>query len=226
MLVEFSNISLKFGKHQIFSQFDFNLKQGEKLALLGGSGLGKSSLLKLLSGIYQPTSGSIKCQATHIGYVFQEPRLLPWLTVSQNLAQALTPLTPTKSQQQHRINQALSDVSLSEFAHAYPRQLSGGMAQRVALARAFIIKPDLLLLDEPLSALDPLLKRQLTGFIQQYLANYNPALIYVSHSPEDALPLVERCLLLKKLHPPTYYPVASKADMAHIIHLFNQNESN
>jgi len=223
-LVTFDKLSLTFGKHCIFDNFNYQIQIGEKLALLGGSGLGKSSLLKLLSGVYQPTSGRVNCQAKRIGYIFQEPRLLPWLTVEQNLRQALTPLSISKSEQLKRIQDILDKVRLADFAHAYPRQLSGGMAQRVALALAFIIEPDLLLLDEPLSALDPVLKQQLTGFIEQYLSRHQPALIYVSHSPEDVLPLVDKCLLLKKNQPPKLHSVTNIAEAEHIIHLFNQTE--
>lgn len=222
--IEFSDVSLRFENIQVFDRFNLRLQASQRVALLGASGQGKSTLLKLLSGIYQPQSGTINCQAKRIGYIFQEPRLLPWLTVTENLAQVLIPYGFTKAEIQLKITQLLIDVDLSAFAQCYPHQLSGGMAQRVSLARAFAIEPDLLLLDEPLCALDPPLKRKITQFIEQYLTQHQPSLIYVSHNPEDVLPLVQSCLLLNKQHPPTEHPLKNANDVEHIIEIFNNNK--
>lgn len=222
--IQLKNVSLRFAHHQIFSNFNLSLKASQRVALLGPSGQGKSSLLKLISGIYQPQTGTINCQAKRIGYIFQEPRLLPWLTVTENIAQVLIPYGYSKTAITLKITQLLIDVKLIDFAHCYPHQLSGGMAQRVSLARAFAIEPDLLLLDEPLCALDPALKHKITDFIQRYIEQHQPSLIYVSHNPEDVLPLVHSCLLLNKQHPPKEYPLDNADDAARIIEIFSNNK--
>ena len=222
--LQLTNVDLAFKQQKIFSQFSLSLAAGEKLALLGASGIGKSSLLKLLCGIYQPDSGKIENNAQRIGYIFQEARLLPWLTVEQNIAQVLIPYKLPTEEVSKRVSRMLSEVNLAEFSQYYPHQLSGGMAQRVSLARAFAIEPDLLLLDEPLSALDPALRRQLSGFIQRYVLEHKPTLIYVSHNPEDALPLVDKCLLLAKNKTPQAICIAEQQDIDNIIHQFNHRE--
>lgn len=215
--VSFCNVNLAFAEHQIFDNFNFTLQQGQRVALLGASGIGKSSLLKLLTGIYQPDTGSISCQAKRIGYVFQEPRLLPWLTVSENLAQVLSPHKYDKAVIAEKITAVLDRVELSEFANHYPRQLSGGMAQRVSLARALVIEPDLLLMDEPLSALDNGLKKQLSLFITEYLAQSNASLLYVSHAANEALPLVDSVLLLQRGEAPQFYPIGSSEQVSELL---------
>lgn len=220
-LIECCNVNLAFAQQQIFANVNLSLAPAEKLALLGPSGIGKSSLLKLLTGIYQPDSGCIVCRAKRIGYVFQEPRLLPWLTVKQNLLQVLVPYKLDKKVVEQRIEKLLIKVELSDFGNHYPHQLSGGMAQRVSLARAFAVEPDLLLMDEPLSALDPLIKNQLSQFIAEYVSQHEVALIYVSHDVNEALPLVDAALLLRPQQEPVHYPVEHADDIARIQRILN-----
>ncbi|MDP7593324.1 MAG: ATP-binding cassette domain-containing protein [Litorilituus sp.] len=223
-MIKLNNINLIFKQRPVLTSFNLTLKAGEKIALLGPSGVGKSSILKLLCGIYHPTAGTVLNQAQRIGYIFQEARLLPWLTVEQNIAQVLIPLKLEQAEITDRIDAILKDVELSGFSQHYPHQISGGMAQRVSLARAFIIEPDLLLLDEPLSALDPALKKQLSRFIQHYVTKYNPTLIYVSHHPEDALPIVDQCLLLSKNKPHQQFCLHQTSGIEHIIEQFYHSE--
>lgn len=220
-LIECRNVNLAFAKQQVFANMNLSLAPDGKLALLGPSGIGKSSLLKLLTGIHQPDSGSIVCRAKRIGYVFQEPRLLPWLSVKQNLLQVLVPYKLDKKVVEQRIEQLLVKVELSDFGNHYPHQLSGGMAQRVSLARAFAVEPDLLLMDEPLSALDPLIKNQLSQFIAEYVSQHEVALIYVSHDVNETLPLVDAALLLQPQQEPVHYPVEHADDIARIQRILN-----
>lgn len=220
-LIECRNVNLAFAKQQVFANMNLSLAPDGKLALLGPSGIGKSSLLKLLTGIHQPDSGSIVCRAKRIGYVFQEPRLLPWLSVKQNLLQVLVPYKLDKKVVEQRIEQLLVKVELSDFGNHYPHQLSGGMAQRVSLARAFAVEPDLLLMDEPLSALDPLIKNQLSQFIAEYVSQHEAALIYVSHDVNETLPLVDAALLLQPQQDPVHYPVEHADDIARIQRILN-----
>jgi NitT/TauT family transport system ATP-binding protein len=196
MLITLDNIALTLAEQSIFSGISFTLNAGDKVALLGDSGVGKSSLLKLISNIHQPTHGIITNNAQRIGYVFQEPRLLPWLTVEQNIMEVMKASGIAAAQQKTKITELLAQVELSQYHHYYPHQLSGGMAQRVSLARAFAIEPDLLLLDEPFSALDNSLTKQLSQLLSKLLTA-NTTMIYVSHYVEQVLPLTHSCLLLE-----------------------------
>ena len=223
-LIDVDNITLALSGRTLFRQFSFTLERGERLALLGPSGVGKSSLLKLLAGIHQPIQGRIGNRAARLGYVFQEPRLLPWLTVEQNIAEVLKARDWPQTKIVERITELLAQMQLEHCRDSYPRQLSGGMAQRVSLARAFAIEPDLLLLDEPFSALDPALKTQLSRFLADYLKAHQPVLVYVSHSPADVLPLVDRCLLLDGDNHHHWYQVASSADHPPILAAFHSTE--
>jgi NitT/TauT family transport system ATP-binding protein len=156
----------RFRKHRAFS-----LRQGEIAVVLGPSGCGKSSFLKTVAGLETPTRGSVRAlnqtvlaPIPQFGFVFQQPVLFPWLDVRRNVGFALALKSGPQLQKERRnqaIDEALSDVGLSQASHARPRQLSGGMAQRVALARALVRQPDLLLLDEPFSALDAITRLEM-----------------------------------------------------------------
>ena len=196
--VQVKGATLALSGQTIFSNLSLDIEAGDKIALVGPSGAGKSSLLKMLSGIYKPVKGKISCNACRTGYVFQEPRLLPWLTVRENLFEVLKPLKIEKSEALSKITSLLEKAHIGDCHHLYPHQLSGGMAQRVSLIRAFLVEPDLLLLDEPFSALDAELKAQLTRLLERYLSASNTTMIYISHSPQDVFPMANKCLALEK----------------------------
>jgi len=196
-LVCMNNIELTLAEQIIFENLSFQLNRGDKVALLGDSGVGKSTLLKLIAGIHQPSKGTLTNQASRIGYVFQEPRLLPWLTVAQNITEVMKPLKINKEKREHKLTALLTQVDLLQYKNYYPYQLSGGMAQRVSLARAFAIEPDLLLLDEPFSALDQNLTQQLSQLLSCFLKP-EITMLYVSHYIDQVLPLVQSCLFLQK----------------------------
>ncbi|PHR85225.1 MAG: nitrate ABC transporter ATP-binding protein [Colwellia sp.] len=194
-LISLQNVVLTLADQSIFSHLSLTFNIGEKVALLGDSGVGKSSLLKLIAGIHQPTQGELTNKALRIGYVFQEPRLLPWLTVEQNITEVMKANGIIKMQREIKLTELLTQVELTQYRHYYPHQLSGGMAQRVSLARAFAIEPDLLLLDEPFSALDKNLTQQLSQLLSRFLKP-ETTMIYVSHYIEQVLPLAQSCLFL------------------------------
>lgn len=195
-LVSLNNVALTLANQNIFSQLSLKINIGDKVALLGDSGVGKSSLLKLIAGIHKPTQGELTNKAMKIGYVFQEPRLLPWLTVEQNIIEVMKAHGLVNTQRDIKVTQLLTQVELIQYKHYYPHQLSGGMAQRVSLARAFAIEPDLLLLDEPFSALDKNLTKQLTQLLSRLLKP-KTTMVYVSHYLEQVLPLTQSCLVLR-----------------------------
>ena len=175
---------------------------GAIVAVVGGSGCGKSTLLRLVCGLDQPTAGTIRLngtpiQAPHprIGIVFQEPRLLPWLSVAGNVGFGLR--DRPAAERKTRVRTALQQVGLSEKAEAWPRELSGGQAQRVALARALVPRPDVLLLDEPFSALDAFTRVDLQDHLLELWADRRPTLVLVTHDVDEAIALADRIMVMK-----------------------------
>lgn len=201
MIISLKNVSLSFNQQAVFDDLCLDIHAGDKIALLGQSGVGKSSLMKLLSGIEQQTSGLIMNSALRIGYVFQEPRLLPWFDVGQNIIEVMKAHGVPKDQRESRLADLLNKVGLTGYKHYFPHQLSGGMAQRASLARAFSTEPDLLLLDEPFSALDKHSTDELSQLLQQFLTE-KISMIYISHDIEQVLKVTTKCLLLRPSSPP------------------------
>ena len=164
---------------------------GEFIALLGPSGCGKSTLLRLIAGLDQPTSGTVTTQTKTIGYVFQDPTLLPWATAEQNVVLPL--------RLQHRPGDpldALARVGLRDFTQARPRELSGGMRMRVSLARALVANPDLLLLDEPFAALDESTRHTLQQDLRVLCKQQGCSAIFVTHSIYEAAYLATRIVIM------------------------------
>lgn len=161
------------------------LGPGELLAVTGPSGAGKSTLLRLAAGLLAPDSGRVRRNAARLGFVFQEPRLLPWLSALENAALPLLALGIARAEAQRRAAPVLDALGLEGFHKAFPAQLSGGMRQRVNLARALALEPDLLLLDEPYTGLDEACKAQARGVVAQHLARNGTATLLVTHDTSD-----------------------------------------
>ncbi len=176
---------------------------GEFQIFLGPSGCGKSTLLRLIAGLDVPTTGTISLTpggggkpqsavAGDIAYVFQEPHLLPWRNVLRNAALPLELMGVPKAKRLEQARLALADVGLSDFAAAYPAQLSGGMKMRVSLARALITRPKLLLLDEPFAALDEITRQRLDDMLRDIWARTGMTVVFVTHSVAEAVFLGRR----------------------------------
>lgn len=180
---------------------DLTVQVGEIVALIGPSGCGKSTLLRLVAGLDQPTTGSVTI-AGHpvtgpnrdVGVVFQEPRLMPWLDVADNVGFGLA--SDQRPDAARLVEEAIERVGLSAFSHVLPRQLSGGMAQRVAIARALVVKPPVLLLDEPFSALDAFTRRDLQDHLLDVWSWYRPTMLLVTHDLDEAAALADRIVVL------------------------------
>jgi ABC-type nitrate/sulfonate/bicarbonate transport system ATPase subunit len=186
----------------------FTVGSGEFVCILGPSGCGKSTLLNILSGLddqYEglasilgrPVSEQI-ARGVRIAYVFQEPRLLPWRTVRANIEFALGTADFPTSQWKERIDRVLALVELSDFGDFYPLQLSGGMQQRASIARAFAIEPEVLLMDEPFSALDELTARRLRQQLLTIWHNFRSTVLFVTHNAFEATFLSDRILMMTK----------------------------
>jgi sulfonate transport system ATP-binding protein len=189
------------GVHAL-ERFSAEINLGEIVAIIGGSGCGKSTLLRAVAGLDPATSGSVtldgvKITAPHakIGIIFQEPRLLPWLTVADNIGFGLGDV-PANIRRE-RIAHALAKVGLADKANAWPRELSGGQAQRVAIARALVPHPEVLLLDEPFSALDAFTRRDLQDHLLDLWAETRPTLVLVTHDVDEAVVLADRVFVMR-----------------------------
>lgn len=189
---------------QALGKIEFEVKPQEFVSILGPSGCGKSTLLRLIAGLDSDFEGQIVLGDRTVrepdrdcGIIFQEPRLLPWLTVWQNIEFGIYETNKDKSYQQ-RIDELLELLGLEGFKDSYPYQLSGGMAQRVALARALVNLPDLLLLDEPLGALDELTRMRLQNELVKVLSQKNTTSLMVTHDVEEAVYLSDRVLIMSK----------------------------
>ncbi len=192
-MLTFTDVSFSYEKKKIFDRFSFSLSDGEILAVMGASGFGKTTLLGLVAGLLKPQEGKIDSSFSRISYVFQEPRLFPWLTVEENLLAVLDKKDPNAKD---TVQKALSDVALGDAAKLYPNELSGGMKSRAALARAMVYGGDLFLLDEPFAALDEGLRHALQQTLKDHLKERGAAAILVTHHADDASYLADRILQL------------------------------
>jgi sulfonate transport system ATP-binding protein len=191
------NVTRAFGGREVLRGLDISIAPGEFVALLGRSGTGKSTLLRILGGL-DPDYGGDVLVPQRRAVVFQEPRLLPWQRVLPNVAIGLK---PTNQNERVRLRElslsALGEVGLADHARAWPVTLSGGEAQRVALARALVREPQLMLLDEPFGALDALTRTRMHGLLQDLCARHHPAVLLVTHDVDEAILLADRVLVLR-----------------------------
>lgn len=206
--VDVKGLSKHFGASKVFEDLSFAIEEGEFITLLGPSGCGKSTLLRCLAGLETPDEGSIfvngedithvKPQKRGIGMVFQSYALFPNMTAAENIAFGLKMQGLAKSEILHRVAQAIRTVELTNNEKKYPNQLSGGQRQRVALARALVVKPHILLLDEPLSALDARIRRNLRDEIRSIQREMQLTTIFVTHDQEEAMTMSDRIFLMNK----------------------------
>lgn len=167
---------------------------GEIVAVVGGSGCGKTTLLRLIAGLDQPSAGVIRTDA-RIGAVFQEPRLLPWLTVEANIAFGGRLLA--KPERRRRTEALLERIGMAGYGRRLPKDLSGGQQQRVAIARALIGHPEILLLDEPFSALDAVTRWSLHELLLKLWRELQPTVLMVTHDVEEAVVLADRVVVMR-----------------------------
>jgi putative spermidine/putrescine transport system ATP-binding protein len=206
VFLEVQELTKRYGGVTALSDASFGAQRGEILALLGPSGCGKTTLLNLIAGFLRPDHGCIRVNSRDLsgvppnrrdmGMVFQNYALFPHLNVAKNLAFGLDAHGVPKSQRETRIGDALARVGLSGFEARYPHALSGGQQQRVALARALVVRPSILLLDEPLSNLDTQLRKTMREDIQRILKAAEMTAVLVTHDQEEALVIADRVLLM------------------------------
>lgn len=205
--LQLTQINKTFSENPVVENFNLSVEKGEFISFLGPSGCGKTTTLRMIAGFEIPTSGQILLddqEITHhapnqrnVGMVFQSYALFPNLTVEQNIGFGLQVRKEPKAEVQKRVTELLGLIHLDEFARRYPYQLSGGQQQRVALARALAIRPSVLLLDEPLSALDAKIRVELRQEIRRIQQMLGITTIYVTHDQEEALSLSDRVVVMR-----------------------------
>ena len=205
-LIEVDRVKKFYGRVEVFNGISLNVETGEFVALLGPSGCGKSTLLRMIAGLERPDAGEIKFRGElvrgprrEIALMFQSPTLLPWKSALDNVALPLVARGMGWGEAREAAARFLSFVGLSGFEEAYPKQLSGGMQQRVALARALAVEPEVLLLDEPFSALDPLtaesLRSELVKIWHENLSTVH-TVVMVTHAVDEAVYMANRIVVL------------------------------
>lgn len=236
------DINKQFGQFQTLHNINFSIERGELVALLGPSGCGKTTLLRIIAGLESVTSGKIYfgsrdvttliAKQRDIGFLFQNYALFNHMTVANNIAFGLKMKAKLLGIDRGAINQRVKElltlVQLDNYAHRYPNQLSGGQRQRVALARALATKPQVLLLDEPFSALDAKVRKELRRWLRDFHHDINVTTIFVTHDQEEALEVADKIILMNngKIEqigtPKQVYKQPKTAFVAHFLGDVNQ----
>ena len=207
MTISLCNLRYSYGGHEVLRGLSLEVAAGELFFLLGPSGCGKTTLLRLIAGFQPPSAGELRfgdrCMngvpphRRNVGMVFQHYVLWPHLSVTDNVGYGLDVRGVTAAERGRRVGEALELVRMADYAGRFPGQLSGGQQQRVALARALVIRPDVLLLDEPLSNLDTRLRLELREEIRRIHAATRITTLYVTHDQQEALSLADRLAVLR-----------------------------
>ncbi len=182
-MLRLHDVSLRFGDRQILDNCSLRLEKGQRLALMGPSGCGKTTLARIALSLLVPDSGTVETSFTRVSAVFQEPRLLPWLTAVENVNLVLSDSTETLPQ----ARAWLERLELGDAATQYPAELSGGMQQRLSIARALAVRPEILIMDEAFKGMDEELKNRVLRVTEESLED--TALLLITHSEQEALSL-------------------------------------
>lgn len=206
--LKIENLNKKYGKKLVLNNLNFDVKSGEFLSILGSSGCGKTTLLKILIGIETPTSGSlykdnlditkIEPSKRGMGIVFQNYALFPNMTVLQNVMYALNLKIKNKEEAKQKALEMIKMLKIDEHIKKYPHELSGGQQQRVAIARTLVLNPDVILFDEAMSALDADNRLILRREIKSIQKEFKTTMIYVTHDQEEAFSLSDRVMIMNE----------------------------
>lgn len=181
-MIKLDNISLSFGDKKIINELSFLFENGKKYAIMGESGIGKTTILGIIAGILKAERGSVSADGATVAYAFQDDRLFPWLTVLENVTVVLN---GNKEEKKQKATEILQNIGLGGDINKYPEELSGGMKQRVAIARALAYDADVLLLDEPFRALDETTAKSVAEYL--FDMTKNKTVIFVTHDKNDTV---------------------------------------
>ena len=193
-MIELSNAFFSYGEADVLENISLKIEKGEHIAIMGKSGSGKTTLVKAIAGLLKAKSGEVLVKTEKIAYVFQEPRLLPWLSALENVMFVLA----ENEADTEKASELLEELELEGASEKLPSELSGGMQQRVSIARALAFGADILILDEPFSALDEKLKEKTISLIKKRAADI--ALIFVTHDICDARALCDKIYYIEDKH--------------------------
>jgi len=202
IIYKIEKITKTFNRLNALLDVSFDIREGETIVIVGPSGCGKSTLLRILAHLIEPTKGKImsRVQENRFGFVFQDPTLMPWRTVINNI---VLPLEMEKQDQMYqRARKLIQLLSLDGFEEYYPVELSGGMKQRVAIARALIDDPPVLFMDEPFGALDEIIRQKLNFELLNLKKKTNKTIVFVTHSIFESVILADRVIVMR-LNPNT-----------------------
>lgn len=187
----------KLGELEVINNLNLELNSGEIIAIVGPSGSGKSTILNLISGLLKPNEGEIKVDG-NLGYMFQKDQLFEWRTVWKNILIGLEIRHQITEERKKEIEEMLEKYDLADFVNNYPHELSGGMRQRIALIRTLALKPNILLLDEPFSALDYQTRIKVSDDVYNIIRNEKLSAILVTHDISEAIAMADRVIVLSK----------------------------
>ena len=191
MILKVEGLVKSFGNFEVIHHWDLTVEEGEKVVLLGPSGCGKTTFLRIIAGLEKPTEGKIDIGFERLGFVFQEPRLIPWKTVRDNLRLI--------EEDEGKIKTILELVKLNGFEDHFPSQISGGMKQRLNLARAMVVDPDFMILDEPFTSLDIKVKMEIMEDLMEIWEKRRFTMLMVTHDVKEAVYMGDRILILSKI---------------------------
>ncbi len=197
-MIAFADVIKSFGDRRVLNGMTLDMAERGITCLLGASGCGKSTALRVTAGLIAPDAGSLHIPAGSCGVVFQDSRLLPWLTTEENLALAL-PSAQRGAEAALRVAQVLREVALDprETGKLFPRELSGGMAQRAGIARAMLRNPRILMMDEPFASLDAMTRSDLQLMLKTLVEEQDMACLFVTHDMEEAFSLARRIVIMR-----------------------------
>ena len=195
--IRFTKVSKNYGDLQAVNNFNLDVSKGEIVSIIGPNGCGKSTLLKMVAGIIPSSSGQHKLQGK-AAYMPQKNSLMPWLTIRQNLELPFTIKNQKPDNLSDKVSELLTEFGLKEFSEYHPGQLSGGMQQKASILQAIIIQPDILLLDEPFSALDAITRRSMQRWLVDVWQKNSYTVLCVTHDIREALLLSDRIVVLSE----------------------------
>jgi len=191
VILKVEGLVKSFGNFEVIHHWNLTVEEGEKVVLLGPSGCGKTTFLRIIAGLEKPTEGKIEIGFERLGFVFQEPRLIPWKTVRDNLRLI--------EEDEGKIKTILELVKLNGFEDHFPSQISGGMKQRLNLARAMVVEPDFMILDEPFTSLDIKVKMEIMEDLMEIWEKRRFTMLMVTHDVKEAVYMGDRILILSKI---------------------------
>jgi putative hydroxymethylpyrimidine transport system ATP-binding protein len=204
-MLTFKNVTFRYpeDKEAMMTDLSFHVDKGEFVSLIGASGCGKSTVFRLINRLLEPDSGEIYVDGKEIhsiksyaGYMPQKDLLFPWRTIEQNLCLPMEIQKKSKAEQQKRVTDVLKEVGLEEYRTKYPKDLSGGMRQRISFARTLLTDADLMLLDEPFSALDALTRMDMQEWLLDQWAHFHKTILFITHDVEEAIFLSKKIYII------------------------------